>query len=115
MIVADENIDGSLVKKLRAAGYEVAYIRELSPGMDDRDIIKFVKSKTAILLTEDKDFGELVFAHNFKNVSVVFLRHEKEDFPIVEKQLFHVLTSFWKKSGHFFITITKNKIRITEL
>jgi len=83
MIIADENIDGSLVEKLRTKNYEVIYIREFSPGMKDRDIVTFVKNKSGILLTEDKDFGELVFAYNFKNISVIFLRHEKEDYPIV--------------------------------
>ncbi len=114
MIVADENIDGSLVEQLRKKGFEVEYIRELSPGMDDRDIIKFVKGKSAILLTEDKDFGELVFAYNFKNLSVIFLRHEKDDFPIVKKRLLSVLNSYCNKSGHFFIIITRSKVRITE-
>ena len=115
MIIADENINSSLVEKLRSKNYEVIYIREHSPGMKDRDIVTLVRNKTGILITEDKDFGELVFAHNFKNISVIFLRHEKEDYPVVERQLLQVLESYYAKGGHFYITITRTKIRITEI
>ena len=62
-LVADENCDFSVVIDLRAAGYDVVSITELMPGADDETVIDFARSERRLLVTEDKDFGQLVFAH----------------------------------------------------
>jgi Domain of unknown function (DUF5615)/Phage integrase family len=61
-LVADENRDFSLVTDLRAAGYDVVAISEQMAGADDQTVIDFARSERRLLLTEDKDFGQLVFA-----------------------------------------------------
>ena len=61
-LVADENCDLSIVLELRAAGYDVVSIAEQMAGADDQAVIDFARSERRLLLTEDKDFGQLVFA-----------------------------------------------------
>jgi predicted nuclease of predicted toxin-antitoxin system len=60
-IVADENVDKQIVGRLRANGYEVLYVAELDPRIDDEAVLLRSRQTDAILLTADKDFGELVF------------------------------------------------------
>ena len=62
MIVADENIEQYGINLLRLKGYDVLSIREKHPGISDREVVAIDRSNNGILLTEDKDFGELVFA-----------------------------------------------------
>lgn len=60
-LLVDECFDIKLVKSLRDAGYDVAYIIELAPSITDREVLEIAYQQERILITEDKDFGELVF------------------------------------------------------
>lgn len=63
MIVADENIEQYWIDLLRKTGYAVLSVRETAPGISDQAVVVLAKETGGLLLTEDKDFGELVFAH----------------------------------------------------
>jgi predicted nuclease of predicted toxin-antitoxin system len=53
-------------------GHEVYSIREHQQGISDRMVIETVKLKKGFLITEDKDFGELIFSHGIRDCSVIF-------------------------------------------
>lgn len=57
--LADENIPGDAVAALRSAGHDVKWIRTDAPGMKDTDILLWAEQELRVLLTFDKDFGEL--------------------------------------------------------
>jgi predicted nuclease of predicted toxin-antitoxin system len=58
-LVADESCDFSIVLAIRAAGHDVVSIMETMPGVDDERVIAVATSDKRLLLTEDKDFGQL--------------------------------------------------------
>jgi predicted nuclease of predicted toxin-antitoxin system len=60
-ILADESVDGPIVKRLRQEGHTVQYIAEMTPGITDDMVLELANQEAALLLTADKDFGELVF------------------------------------------------------
>ena len=60
-ILADENVPGRVVRELRELGHDVRWVREDSPGLGDRAVLELACSEARLLLTFDKDFGELVF------------------------------------------------------
>lgn len=60
-ILADENFPGPLVRGLRALGHDVAAIREDMAGAGDPAVLARARSQRRILVTFDKDFGELAF------------------------------------------------------
>jgi len=60
-LVADESVDGPIVERLRQDGHAVFYIAELDPGIDDDAVLDEANRSGALLITSDKDFGELVF------------------------------------------------------
>jgi predicted nuclease of predicted toxin-antitoxin system len=72
--LADESVGQSIVDALRGAGYEVDSIAELSLGASDLDVLARASRQSSVLITEDKDFGELVFRRKQPNPSVVLLR-----------------------------------------
>ena len=74
-LVADENCDFSLVTDLRAAGYDVVAITEQMAGADDQRVIDFARSERRLLVTEDKDFGQLVFAAAKQHSGVILIRY----------------------------------------
>jgi predicted nuclease of predicted toxin-antitoxin system len=58
--LADECIDATLVSHLRARGHDVVYMAEIAPAANDAEILARARSDARLLLTEDKDFGDLV-------------------------------------------------------
>lgn len=72
--LADEGVDRPIVEALRQAGYHVDYILELSPGDSDEIVLAKANHANSILLTTDKDFGELVFRRRMVNRGVVLIR-----------------------------------------
>lgn len=73
-IVADENVEKQIVDRLRARGHDVFYIAELNPGIDHAAVLLKSSELQAILLTTDKDFGELVFRQQLHHSGVMLIR-----------------------------------------
>jgi len=72
--LADESCDFAVVHALRAAGHDVVAVAEVARGAEDSAIVALARSDARILLTEDKDFGQLVFAAAHHTAGVIFLR-----------------------------------------
>jgi predicted nuclease of predicted toxin-antitoxin system len=76
--LADECVAGVIVARLRATGHDVAYTAEISPAASDTHAIAYAHRESRLLLTEDKDFGELVFRWNWPVPGLVLLRIDPE-------------------------------------
>jgi predicted nuclease of predicted toxin-antitoxin system len=72
--LADESCDFSVVRVLRSAKHDVVAIAEVSPRADDDDVRGRAVSDERILITEDKDFGQLVYASMRRTGGVIFIR-----------------------------------------
>jgi predicted nuclease of predicted toxin-antitoxin system len=60
-LLADESVDRQMIERLRQDGHEVLYIAEMEPGIADDVVLERANEQSALLMTADKDFGELVF------------------------------------------------------
>ncbi|MBN3905346.1 MAG: DUF5615 family PIN-like protein [Nostoc sp. NMS1] len=72
--LGDENLDWQIVERLRLDGHEVLYVVEMEPGIPDDEVLNLANNEGAILLTSDKDFGELVFRLRRIAAGVVLIR-----------------------------------------
>lgn len=72
--VADESIDAPIVHKLREDSYEIFSIAEQSHGISDEQVLAIAHEKGALLITQDKDFGELVYRLGKAHEGVILLR-----------------------------------------
>ncbi len=72
--LADESVDRPVVQALRDAGYQVTYVSEDMPGAPDPEVLEQASATNSVLLTSDKDFGELVFRRRLSHQGVVLLR-----------------------------------------
>jgi predicted nuclease of predicted toxin-antitoxin system len=73
-IVADESVDRQIVDRLRAFGHDIRSIAELEPGIDDEEVLQMSRESNAVLLTADKDFGELVFRNRQIHSGILLIR-----------------------------------------
>jgi predicted nuclease of predicted toxin-antitoxin system len=67
-IVADESVDYAIIQALREIGFTVYAILEKSPGITDSEVLALANKLSCLLLTEDKDFGELTHKLNKKHI-----------------------------------------------
>jgi predicted nuclease of predicted toxin-antitoxin system len=72
--LVDECVDAGLVSHLRADGQDVVYLAEIAPAASDTEVMARAHAEGRILLTEDKDFGDLVFRRGHSVPGVVLLR-----------------------------------------
>jgi len=72
--LADENIDRQIVAALRQAGHDVVYVAELDPGITDDQVLDIARRERLLLLTADKDFGELVYRLHRQAHGIVLIR-----------------------------------------
>ncbi len=78
-LVADENIDRQIVERLRHDGHKVDCIADISPSVSDEEVLRLSIDGIAVLVTEDKDFGELVYRRGLAHTGVLLIRLEGID------------------------------------
>jgi predicted nuclease of predicted toxin-antitoxin system len=72
--LADESCDFAAVRALRADGYDVTAVAEVAGGAPDEVVLALALASDCILLTEDKDFGQLVHANRQATGGVILIR-----------------------------------------
>lgn len=73
--IADESCDFAVVRALREAGFDVLAVGEFLQRSSDRELIEHAHREQRILLTEDKDFGWLVFVTHSDSAGVILIRY----------------------------------------
>jgi predicted nuclease of predicted toxin-antitoxin system len=75
-LLADENVDRPIVERLRREGHQVRYIVEIQKGVSDDEVLDAANSEHSILITADKDFGDLIFRQNRVAAGILLIRLE---------------------------------------
>jgi predicted nuclease of predicted toxin-antitoxin system len=71
--LADENVPAAVVEALRARGDDVEWIRTNAPGSSDPLVLAAAQAEDQVLLTFDKDFGDLAFRLRLPATSGIIL------------------------------------------
>ena len=111
-IVADEGVDKAIVLHLRKLGHKVDYVAEFESNSKDHLVLNRANSLRAVLVTTDKDFGELVFRQKQIHTGVVLLRFV----GLTMDQKLGLIENAFSKHGDkmhsAFTVISKNRLRI---
>ena len=111
-LVVDESVDNLIVDALRRDGHKVLSISEFSPSVDDDTVLDLANQHDALLITEDKDFGELVFRNGRIHTGVVLIRLGGLS---TQAKVNSVLTTFahqGSKLQNAFSVISPGRVRI---
>ena len=116
-LVADEivNCDFSVVVDLRLAGYDVVSITEQMPGADDETVIDFARSERRLLITEDKDFGQLVFAAAKQNSGVILIRYPASARSALTAAVLKLLSDNGENLYSRFAVLEPGRVRVAQL
>ena len=114
-LLADESVDRQIAERLRQDGHDVLYVAEVEPSISDAVVFDRANEKSALLVTGDKDFGEIVFRDNrLSSGGVVLLRLAGLS---AEKKAEIVSEAFQTHSAEFanhFSVVAPGKIRVRE-
>ncbi|OGE33998.1 hypothetical protein A3J19_02955 [Candidatus Daviesbacteria bacterium RIFCSPLOWO2_02_FULL_41_8] len=117
----DENIGKKVAYFLQSLDHIVLRIRQINPGIPDYQVLRLAVSKESILITSDKDFGELIFKEKQSSTGVIFLRLQDESSDNKIKALQEVLSKH-KEIRNKFITVSEKEgkfvefvVRVTEI
>ena len=110
--LVDESCDVALSRVLIEGGHDVMEVRKIKPGADDAWVINLAIFEKRILLTEDKDFGRLIYAHGYKAIGVIFLRYPVSERNQIAQDLVELVKQQNKKLIGCFVTVTPQRIRI---
>jgi predicted nuclease of predicted toxin-antitoxin system len=113
--LADENLEKPIVDWLREKGYDVLYIAEKSQSIKDEKIINLARKENRILITNDKDFGELVFHHGQITSGIILIRSKDKSSEKKLKLVKQVLKEIKNKIRGNFIVVNENGIRIKKI
>ena len=113
--LADECCDAPMVSALRADGHDVLYVVETMSGADDDAILAQAYSEHRVLLTEDKDFGELVYRLGQPARGIVLLRFDVTDRALKVPRLQELLAGEGNRLPGSFTVLEADKIRIRPL
>lgn len=114
-IIANENISASAIQVLRVAGYDVTAVKETMRGASDKEILQRAQSEKLLVITNDKDFGELAFRSRLPaQCGVVLFRLSGSNPESDSQRILDVLNSRTDWQGHFTV-VDDWKIRIRPL
>jgi predicted nuclease of predicted toxin-antitoxin system len=113
--LANENVPGEAVNAARDAGHDVAWIAESSPGTDDYAVLATALADGRVLVTFDKDFGELAFRQGKTAAcGIILLRPRVRSPDYVAQFLVAVLNQALNWEGNFSVA-QEGKLRAVPL
>jgi hypothetical protein len=113
--LANENFPGAAVTALAAAGHDVVWVRASAPGTSDADVLAWAGREQRILLTFDKDFGELSSRSTLPaGCGVVLFRTPMPKPGDVGEGLARLITVRDDWAGHFSV-IEPGRVRMRAL
>jgi predicted nuclease of predicted toxin-antitoxin system len=111
-ILADENVARNVVAWLRAGGNDVLFAAEEQPGAADTSWAGRAEQEQRVILTSDKDFGELVFRDGLTSHGIVLLRLDHLTVSEILARLQGVWSVVEANPSGRFVVITESKVRV---
>lgn len=110
--LADESVEYRFVTKLRKLEYDISSIAENNPGITDTEVLTIAFDQQRILITNDKDFGELVYRIKLPHKGIILFRLSEENAQSKYKSFIKIMKKYQDKVANSFVVVTDKKIRI---
>ncbi len=109
--LVDECTGSKVAEWLRDESHEVFSVFNQARGMTDDEVLTKAFTENWILITNDKDFGEMVFRERRKHHGVVFMRLDDERAANKIEVLRRLLEGYAEKLPEEFVVVTETKVR----
>jgi predicted nuclease of predicted toxin-antitoxin system len=114
-LIANENVSGTVIRTLRERGHDVLSVKESMRAANDETVLARAQSEQRLVLTNDKDFGELAFRYGLPaSCGVVLFRLSGVDPESDNRHVLQVLESRTDWEGYFAV-VDHDRIRMRPL
>ena len=111
-IFANENIAGSIIRTLRERGHDVLSVKESMRGTSDKEILARAQDEGRLVVTHDKDFGELAFRWGLPaQCGIILLRTTGSNPESTRQRIVELIEARSDWAGHFAV-ITDRHIKL---
>ena len=114
-ILANENFPGEAVIALRQLGHNVVWVRTDAPGSSDLEVLERAQAEDRIIVTFDKDFGELAFRRRLPALSGIILFRIQPSSPVYVARLALAALETRVDWAGYFAVVQEDRIRMTPL
>jgi predicted nuclease of predicted toxin-antitoxin system len=111
--LADESCDFRVVRALRNAGHDVGAVIEISPGLDDAAVMDMAAREGRIFLTEDRDFGQLIYAAAKPAAGVILIRFPSSQRVSLPALMVNVVEKYRERLGGRFVVVQPGRVRFS--
>lgn len=109
----DQSSDARLIPHLRSLGHDATRIaRDYPAGLPDDEVLAIAHREARVLVTDDSDFGELVFRHLHPHSGVIYLRlGDDADLTMKRERIDHVLGVYAEHLDRFLV-VSRDRVRM---
>jgi len=108
----DQSTDRRLAPYLRRWGHDVTVVAvDYPPSLPDNEVLAIAQGQQRILITEDRDFGDLVFRHQQADTGAIYLRLPPME---LSDKIVHLQTLLQDHSSDLdqFVVVTERSVRV---
>jgi predicted nuclease of predicted toxin-antitoxin system len=113
--LADENISQLVIERLRAGGFDVISVGETRSGMPDKVVLETADAEKRILITEDRDFGELVIRQRLGVRGIILLELDRLSNAAEAEAVAEVVSAHGDKLFGNLVVIEPGRVRLRPL
>lgn len=111
--LADESCDFIVVRALRGKGYDVLAVSEYMRHSVDSELIEQAHRENRVLLTEDKDFGWLVFVSHSVSAGVILIRFPNNLRSTLGQFMLELVEKYGSELKNAFVVVQPGQIRFS--
>ncbi len=111
--VIDVGVGRSVELQLVIDGYDVLPVRDRDPHLADQEILRWAVAEQAIVVTMDKDFGDLIWKEHLPHAGVILLRMEDATGPERADAMRRIVREFGSELPHRFTVFKNDRLRIS--
>lgn len=111
--LADESCAGPVIRALREAGHDVLAIAEVVKGATDEEVLNRALNDKRVLIAEDRDFGELVYARGHPSIGIILVRFHSRARRIKAATVVGAVTTLGARLQNAFTVIEPGRVRIS--
>jgi predicted nuclease of predicted toxin-antitoxin system len=111
--VADESCAMPVIRALREAGHDVVAIVEVARGASDDQVLERATEDKRVLITEDRDFGELVYARGRSSAGVVLVRFDSRVRHAKAATVVEAVSKLGPRLSDAFTVVEPGRVRVS--
>jgi predicted nuclease of predicted toxin-antitoxin system len=111
--LADESCPGPVIRALLDAGHDVVAISEVAAGAADEQVLERALNENRVLITEDKDFGELLYARGRSSGGVILVRFHSRARHAKSATVVNAVAKLGARLRNAFTVVEPGRVRIS--